>query len=178
MIDGCIEALKSGDIGQVQDMIEVLKSRHVEARAFFEQMMYRLRDMMIEHIRDAEFFVYSEIFGLFESAYGRIRSIPDGMMLIEITLLRIAKRDDMANPREHAHPKDHKSPPLEKPTPPLPKESAKDIAQKNEEKSSPNPEILQEIPKEIKKIPIEIPTPSSTIAFSYPHLINSIKESQ
>jgi hypothetical protein len=28
----------------------------------------------------------------FEHAYGKIRVIPDGMMLIELTLLRIAKR--------------------------------------------------------------------------------------
>ncbi len=56
-------------------------------------MMYRLRDMMIEHIQDGNFIVYSDILALFESAYGKIRSIPDGMMLVEVTLLRIVRRD-------------------------------------------------------------------------------------
>jgi hypothetical protein len=54
--------------------------------------MYRLRDLMIEHMDDADFFTYSEIMHLLEEAYSRIRILPDGLMLIEITLLRIAKR--------------------------------------------------------------------------------------
>ena len=95
MIDTSIDALKVGDIQQIQDMIEILKSRHIEARAFFEQMMYRLRDLMIEHLQERDFMIYSEILAMFESAYSRLRSIPDAMMLIEITLLRIVKRSDI-----------------------------------------------------------------------------------
>jgi hypothetical protein len=56
--------------------------------------MYRTRDFMIAHLSDSKFFVYSEILEMLESAYGRVRAIPDGMMLIEITLLRIVRRGD------------------------------------------------------------------------------------
>ena len=54
--------------------------------------MYRLRDLMLAHLDDALFFSYGEILEMLESAYGKIRVLPDGMMLIEVTLLRIAKR--------------------------------------------------------------------------------------
>jgi hypothetical protein len=66
---------------------------HVGARAFFEQMMYRLRDLMIENLDNSGYMTYQEIYGLIESAYTRVRSIPDGMLLIEMTLLKIVKRD-------------------------------------------------------------------------------------
>ena len=55
-------------------------------------MLYRVRDFMIAHVQDPLFYTYSEILEMLESAYGKIRSIPDGMMLIEITLLRIVRR--------------------------------------------------------------------------------------
>ena len=93
MIDACIEALEWWDVAKIQELIAILREKHVEARAFFEQLMYRLRDHMITHIQDTLFFTYSEILDMLESAYGRIRSIPDAMMLIEITLLRIVKRE-------------------------------------------------------------------------------------
>jgi D-alanyl-lipoteichoic acid acyltransferase DltB (MBOAT superfamily) len=38
------------------------------------------------------FFAYESIFRVFENAYTKIKSIPDGMLLIEITLLRAVKR--------------------------------------------------------------------------------------
>jgi DNA polymerase III subunit gamma/tau len=92
MIDACIEWLASHDVAEIQDLIEILREKHIEARAFLEQLMYRVRDFMIEHLSDSDFFVYSEILEMLESAYGRVRAIPDGMMLIEITLLRIVRR--------------------------------------------------------------------------------------
>jgi hypothetical protein len=44
-------------------------------------------------MNENDFFVYSEIMDLLEEAYSRIRILPDGLMLIEITLLRIVKRN-------------------------------------------------------------------------------------
>ena len=67
---------------------------HVNARSFFEQIMYQLRDLMIFHLYDAVYYEYQELYEFFESAYTRVRSIPDGMLLIEITLLKIGKRRD------------------------------------------------------------------------------------
>lgn len=92
MIDACIGALEKWEISTIQELIDILKEKHIEARAFFEQLMYRFRDHMIEHINDPLFYTYSEILDMLESAYARVRSIPDGMMLIEITLLRIVRR--------------------------------------------------------------------------------------
>ncbi len=46
---------------------------------------------MVEHIADELFYVYHDLFSPIQDAYTKIRNIPDGMMLIEITLLKIAK---------------------------------------------------------------------------------------
>ena len=93
MIDACVVALRDQDIDTVVSLIETLKEKHIESRSLLEQLMYRIRDFMIEHLSDdAIFHTYSDILAMLESAYSRVRSIPDGMMLIEITLLRIAKR--------------------------------------------------------------------------------------
>lgn len=39
---------------------------HVNARAFFEQLMYRLRDLMIEHIDDDSYIEYLAIYEIIE----------------------------------------------------------------------------------------------------------------
>jgi hypothetical protein len=49
---------------------------------------------MVENLDNANFRIYSDILSAFEEAYGKIRILPDGMMLIELTLLRIAKRGE------------------------------------------------------------------------------------
>lgn len=56
-------------------------------------MLLTLRDKMFEHIADSEFVIYEEIFRVFEDAYSKIKVIPDGWLLIEITLLRGVKRN-------------------------------------------------------------------------------------
>ena len=95
LIESCIESLHGADITKIREILEVVKERHVQVRSFFEQLMYRLRDLMIEHISDPLFYEYSTLLEMLESAYGKIRSLPDGMMLIEVTLLRIVKRGDI-----------------------------------------------------------------------------------
>lgn len=92
MIDACIEALEQEHVSSIQELLDILREKHIEARSFFEQLMYRLRDHMITNIDNPRFYIFSEILSMLESAYARIRSIPDGMMLIEITLLRIVRR--------------------------------------------------------------------------------------
>lgn len=93
-IDTLIESLKNSDIQSIMNTIEGLRDIHVRARGFFEQVMYRLRDLMIEHLDDGLYHTYQELYEYFESAYTRVRAIPDGMLLIEITLLKIGKRGD------------------------------------------------------------------------------------
>jgi hypothetical protein len=56
-------------------------------------MLYALRDKMFENLNNSNFAVYEGIWRVFEEAYGKIKAIPDGFLLIEITLLRGVKRN-------------------------------------------------------------------------------------
>jgi len=60
-------------------------------------MLYASRDKLIEHMDDSEFGVYESIFSIFENAYTKVRSIPDGFLLIEMTLIRAVKRNGRVN---------------------------------------------------------------------------------
>jgi DNA polymerase III gamma/tau subunit len=91
-IDGVISALAKYDTHAIMDIIAILRDMHVGARGFFEQIMYRLRDLMIENLDNSGYMTYQEIYELIESGYTRVRSIPDGMLLIEMTLLKVVKR--------------------------------------------------------------------------------------
>ncbi len=81
-------------IVQVRNNVPMAAHEEKRAREKLKQGL-ECNDMvefMMEHMDDADFFIYSEIMHLLEEAYTRIRILPDGLMLIEITLLRIAKR--------------------------------------------------------------------------------------
>jgi DNA polymerase III subunit gamma/tau len=101
-IDGIISALERYDTHTVMDTIAILRDMHVGARGFFEQIMYRLRDLMIENLDNSGYATYLEIYELIESAYTRVRSIPDGMLLIEMTLLKVVKRGGIVNREQRA----------------------------------------------------------------------------
>lgn len=66
MVVACIDALVAGDVRETQRLIEILREKHIEARNFFEQLMYALRDLMVEHIDTDIFATYSEIMGMLE----------------------------------------------------------------------------------------------------------------
>lgn len=91
LIDTIISTLERHDAREILTILDKLRDRHIQARSFFDQLMYRLRDLMVEHIADESFYVYHDLFAPIQDAYTKIRNIPDGMMLIEITLLKIAK---------------------------------------------------------------------------------------
>lgn len=94
IIDALIESLRIADTVSVLDFLASLRDMHVGARGFFEQLMYRLRDLMLTHLDDGIYSEYISIYEYIESAYTRVRAIPDGMLLIEVTLLKIVKRED------------------------------------------------------------------------------------
>ena len=91
-IDTLIESLRISDIESIVSIIANLRDIHVSVRGFFEQIMYRLRDQMVAHLDDGLYYEYHELYEYIETAYTRVRAIPDGMLLIEMTLLKIAKR--------------------------------------------------------------------------------------
>ena len=101
-IDGVIAALAEYDTHAIMDTIAILRDMHVGARGFFEQIMYRLRDLMIENLDNSGYMTYQEIYEIIESAYTRVRSIPDGMLLIEMTLLKVVKRGGIVNREQRA----------------------------------------------------------------------------
>jgi len=97
IIENIIETLKEEDSGKIEKTLEKLSERHIDVRSFFDQMLYALRDKMFEHLNDSLFGTYESIFRVFESAYTKIKVIPDGFLLIEITLIRAVKRNEWMN---------------------------------------------------------------------------------
>ena len=92
MIDEIIETLRVSDISKIFSLLEDLGKRHTDARGLLEQLLYKLRDLLFEYIDDPKFYEYQEVFGLIMEWHAKLKSIPDGMMLLEITFLKIVKR--------------------------------------------------------------------------------------
>ncbi len=91
-----LDALRDKNIEKTLLILETLKSRHVQVRGFFDQILYLLRDRMFETITTPLFHEYESLFTIFESAYAKIRVIPDSFLLIEITLIRAVKREEIS----------------------------------------------------------------------------------
>ena len=98
LITEIIETIVTADKVRMMTILDTLRSRHAEVRGLFDQILYGLRDAMMMSFQwkniTTTFVEYSDIFAIFESAYGRIKSIPDGWLLIEITLLRAVARGE------------------------------------------------------------------------------------
>ena len=93
LIDEIIEDLRTRKSERIIETLETFRTGHIDARGLFEQMLYRLRDLLIEHIADASFYDYQSVLTLMLEGHSKLRVIPDGMMLVEVTLLKIVKRD-------------------------------------------------------------------------------------
>ena len=93
LIDEIIDDLRTRKSERIIETLETLRTGHIDARGLFEQILYRLRDLLIEHIDDASFYDYQSILTLMLEGHSKLRVIPDGMMLVEVTLLKIVKRD-------------------------------------------------------------------------------------
>ncbi len=177
LIEGCIEALARADVKTTVTIISTLQERHIQVRSFFDQMMYRLRDLMVEHLDDDKFTLYSSLMLSFEEAYGKIRVIGDGMMLIELTLLRIAKRSAGEDfiwwtaQRTESVMRSHTSQKTEK------KEEG--VSEKIQSVPELSPK-KEEAPRETSEFPprvvwVEVSSKNDVSSFSYPRLINHLK---
>lgn len=179
MIEFCIDALENEDIKSILKLLDTLREKHLEARGFFEQLMYRIRDRMMEDIEGPRFFLYSEMLEMLESAYAKIRSIPDGMILIEVTLLRIVRRNGERGSFSKKEPIEEVKIPKNTPPPSVP--AIAKAAPKIKE-NPPTPLPPEE--KTAEKIKIEI-TPENpekqkndVSSFSYPNLINHLRTNE
>lgn len=100
LIDHIITTIVDKNREEMNTIIEKLRSEHTEIRSLFDQILSGLRDQMMlifqsKNTTDTiEFVTYSEIFAIFESAYGYTKTIPDGWLLIEITLMRAVMRGE------------------------------------------------------------------------------------
>lgn len=176
LIDACIEAFVSEDVGKIQELIATLKEKHIEARSFLEQVLYRVRDFMVENIQNQQFYTYSEILELLESAYTKVRLIPDGAMLIEITLLRIVRRHGRQEVQKNRE--IHTPVPAATIAPPKEKEVPKE---KTTIPVSSTPKEIPEVREKMesqKPLSEKAPPKSEESPFSYPALITHLKESQ
>lgn len=98
LIDHIIATIVSMDRDGMINILEKLRTEHTEIRSLFDQILSGLRDQMMQIFQSKnttdtlEFVTYSEIFAIFESAYSYTKTIPDGGLLIEITLMRAVMR--------------------------------------------------------------------------------------
>lgn len=171
LIENIIDALYHEDREKILSFLDALRARHVRVRSFFDQMLYALRDKLFESLEHADFGVYESIFATFEKGYASIKSIPDGFLLIEITLLRAVNRGN-----ENIAPIAKK----ESDTKPIPKEEAPKVEEtpKKQPKIEETPKIEKTEPKveEIKTTEKKEETVEPTINFSYPKFLQALKE--
>ncbi len=139
-IDRLIEAIRVSDQKTVLDIISDLKDRHIEARSLFDQILFALRDKMLQHFGKPLFGEYDRIFLYFRDAYGSLRSLPDGMLLVELTLLRATQPSIEVS--------EQVSPPKAAPTPPQDTgttiEKTTAIPKENPPKATPSPDTDQD----------------------------------
>lgn len=81
-----IQAIGNQDKKWLEDILEKLKSEHINARNFFDSILYILRDELRVHLEHSNFQKYQNITEIFIKNYNSIRNFSDEMLLIEITL--------------------------------------------------------------------------------------------
>ncbi|MBC7503809.1 DNA polymerase III subunit gamma/tau [Candidatus Gracilibacteria bacterium] len=183
LIEEIIETIVTADKVRMMTILDTLRSRHAEVRGLFDQILYGLRDAMMSSFlgknNTANFAEYSEIFAIFESAYSRIRSIADGGLLIEITLLRAVARGEKSATKEENQKigrslQDEKNLQAQENnvTPSTQVESKK----KKEEKDK--IELAEQISTQGVVMPTEGPKNISSSNFNYIHLLEEIKKTK
>ncbi len=93
-LDATIAALREGNTKVLLQEIERLRAGHIHTRSYIEQLLYRLRDILFENISNTSYEGYDTIFQIVMEAHSKLRSFPDGMMLIETTLLRALRKNE------------------------------------------------------------------------------------
>ena len=179
VIDQIISALVEKNVTEILSIIETLSEGHIDARGLLEQLLYRLRDAMREHLDDGYFAMYQEILGIIRDGHARVRSIPDGMLLIELTLLQAVKRADVSASKQQSQ----TSTPVSTPKPA--ETTKKEIPPPVITPPKPEPRISHESPGDTPSItqpekPETLVPPESGAKkdFSYPVLINHLKSIQ
>lgn len=84
-----LAALANKDSVKILEKLNDLKHRSIEARRFFDELLFFMRDRLVESLSSPQFAVYERIFRAFEAAYGKLRDFPEPFLLLEITSLSL-----------------------------------------------------------------------------------------
>ncbi|MFZ4461832.1 MAG: hypothetical protein ACOYN2_04910 [Patescibacteria group bacterium] len=84
-----LAALANKDLVKILEKLNDLKHRSIEARRFFDELLFFMRDRLVESLSSPQFAVYERIFRAFEAAYGKLRDFPEPFLLLEITSLSL-----------------------------------------------------------------------------------------
>ena len=87
-MDEIIEILASKNHEKFAEMIEKIKTQHIRSENFFEQIILRLRDKMVENLGNEKFGIYNSIFEIFRKSYPSIGYFSDNFLVIEMTLMQ------------------------------------------------------------------------------------------
>ena len=147
-MDEIIEILASKNHEKFAEMIEKIKTQHIRSENFFEQIILRLRDKMVENLGNEKFGIYNAIFEIFRKSYPSIGYFSDNFLVIEMTLMQALNVGNLAqNPNPTIVEKNLVS--TQKIT-----ITKKSQPEKMEEKEKINPSekpILENIPAKIEK---------------------------
>lgn len=84
-----LAALANKDSVKILEKLNDLKHRSIEARRFFDELLFFMRDRLVESLSSPQFAIYERIFRAFEAAYGKLRDFPEPFLLLEITSLSL-----------------------------------------------------------------------------------------
>ena len=188
-MDEIIEILASKNHEKFAEMIEKIKTQHIRSENFFEQIILRLRDKMVENLGNEKFGLYNSIFEIFRKSYPSIGYFSDNFLVIEMTLMQAINAENFpqnAVPNtdkkpQFTAPKKIVEPKIKPETLTEPKEISKPITDsaptkivpKLEEKIEKKTEIISEnIEPKAEKIP-ETP---KTAEFSFRRLLTEMKD--
>lgn len=97
-----IDALLSSKSEKALSDIASVRDRGADTKLFLEQILFFLRDQLLKTLHSPEFGSYLRLFEAFETAYGRIKIVPDSFLLLETTVLKILHGDVAPIPRPTA----------------------------------------------------------------------------
>ncbi|PID84037.1 DNA polymerase III, subunit gamma and tau [Candidatus Gracilibacteria bacterium] len=182
LITNIVSCLYEYNTQEIKEIIQKLKNEHIEVQGFFDSILYFLRDRLIETIGSEKFERYNEIF---QENYRDIKFIPDGLLLIEITLLRACTpkqqsipqkqapektQNETQNPQQKQDPKPNSAPTKIQKTPvPPPKENPPQ-ATKTPQPKDETPPKKDETPSKKEETPKTPPVEN----FSYRRLLDAL----
>lgn len=164
LIAELIDILFHSDKDRFFPLLDTLREQHIQARNFFDQILYALRDRMISSFETTDFSRYKELFLVFRNAYGSIRLILNEWLLIELTLIEALHKPTPAIATQSTS-----TPSVPTSAPPAPTPAKKSIEPIKTPKTTP------ETPIQTPPTPPSGTETASATDFSYRVLLDGLK---